>query len=225
VFVVGTFGPTGFLRRYNTNGAAFWTVEQSGTEGCNGCDYLFHVAPTGSGVVVGGSVDNATSDAFLGAFDVNGDEQWSEVAAGPQGAYDTIGGLARRDGSTLVLAFLDDYADVELRAYDDAGSVQWTLDDPMGQAVVPTGLAATADGGFVLVTNLYDEGTGLASVRVVRFDADGSSVWETNHVLPEGEYVEARHVAVAPDGRIGLVGMHFETGADDTDAWVAVLAP
>lgn len=225
VYVVGSFGPTGFLRRYNTSGAAFWTVEQSGTEGCNGCDYLFHVAPTDAGVVVGGSIDNASADAFIGAFDVAGDEQWSEVAAGPQSGYDTVGGLARRDGSTLVLAFLDDYTDVELRSYDDAGSVQWTLDDPMGEGVIPTGLAATADGGFVLVTNLYDEATGLSSVRVVRFDADGSSVWETNHVLPEGQYVEARRVAVAADGRIGLAGMHFEADANDTDAWVAVLAP
>lgn len=225
VYVVGSFGPTGFLRRYNTNGAEFWTVERSGTEGCNGCDYLFHVGATDAGVVAAGVVDNLTADAWLGAFDAEGDEQWSEIVAGPLDGYDGVGGLARRDGSTLVLYGLNDYADVRLQSYDDAGAVQWTLDDPLGTGVVPAGLAATADGGFVLITNLYDPRTTVSSVRVVRFGAEGGVVWEATHAMPRGAGVEARRVAVGPDGRIGLTGIRFESGATDTDAWVAVLAP
>jgi cysteine-rich repeat protein len=225
VYVVGSFGPTGFLRRYNTNGASFWTVEQSGTEGCNGCDRLFYVEASEAGVVAGGVVDNVTADAWLGAFDAEGDEQWSEVVVGPLGGYDGVGGIARRDGSTLVLYGMNDYADARLQAYDDAGAVQWTLDDPLGTGVVPSGLAATADGGFVLATNLYDSRTTVSSVRVVRFDAEGGVVWESLHAMPRGQWVEIRDVAVGADGRIGLAGIHFESGATDTDAWVAVLAP
>lgn len=225
VYVVGSFGPTGFLRRYNTNGAEFWTVEESGTEGCNGCDYLFHVAVTETGVVAGGVVDNVTADAWIGAFDGDGNEQWSNVVAGPLDGQDGVIGLGRSGGSTLVLLALNDYADVRLEARDDAGAVQWTLDDPLGAGVIPAGLAATADGGFVMITNLYDPRTTISSVRVVRFDAEGGVVWETIHALPEGEGVDARRVAVGSDGRIGLTGSYFASGGTDGDAWVAVLAP
>ena len=114
--------------------------------------------------------------------------------------------------------------DIAVARYGLDGSFSWVFSIGGSGADVPNAMAATADGGVVVVG--YGNGGGLCSGRVLtsaggrdilllRLGADGTCLWA--QLLGGTGDDEARGVAVAPDGTIYVVGS-FSGTADFNDS-------
>lgn len=220
LFVVGTHGSTGFVSKYNTNGLHFWTEDRDGSGGCNGCDRLSGVRPTDDGgVIVAGTIDNDDYDVYVAQFDAAGGETWTilEEVVGDQNA----GPAAASGDGTLVLVSHDNTT--ELRRYDAAGDVEWSLGSLAPTNSYVYDVASHIDGGFVVLSHGYLDQSALSTVD--RYDAAGALLWSRELETPfdEGGH-EMRAVRVGPDGRVAVAGTRG-TVVDDYDVWVVVLAP
>ncbi len=112
--------------------------------------------------------------------------------------------------------------DVVIARYAFDGSLDWVFSFGGSGADVPTAIAATPDGGAVVVG--YGSGGGLCAgtvatslgardVLVLKLSDTGECQWARLLGGPEND--EARGVAVSPDGSINVVG--FFSGVADFD--------
>jgi hypothetical protein len=110
--------------------------------------------------------------------------------------------------------------DVAVAKYDFDGAFEWVYSLGGTGGDVPNAIAATPDGGTVVVG--YGSGGGVCGgqvltgpggrdVLIVKLSAGGACEWA--HLLGGPEDDEGRSVAVAPDGSIVVVG-HFRGTAD-----------
>ncbi|HET9064416.1 MAG TPA: hypothetical protein VFN22_01165 [Gemmatimonadales bacterium] len=112
--------------------------------------------------------------------------------------------------------------DVVVARYAFDGALDWVVSFGGSGADLPTAIAATPDGGTVVVG--YGSGGGLCGgtvatshggrdVLVMKLSATGDCLWA--HLLGGPDDDEARAVAVSPDGAINVVG--FFAGSADFD--------
>jgi len=135
-------GADAFVRKYDPNGAVFWT-RQFGTAGNDRVGFSGGgIAVGGDGVYVGGFTNDSFPghanaggfDAFLRKYDLNGNEAWTEQFGTP--GFDDIHDVAVDDDRGVyvagsVIGQLPDQpwaggSDAYVRRYDPDGNVIWT---------------------------------------------------------------------------------------------------
>lgn len=228
VYVVGTHGLYAFVSHYNANGIEYWTEERKGTDGCNGCDGFYRVWASEDGdPFVVGQIDNTTSDAYVGRFlEPSGADDWFDVVASGPDISDYGYAIAPHGESVLALLSWNTQTEVgyELRSYTQDGDLEWMLADPLAGSGA-FDVAATPDGGFVIVGDAWDATNGTTT-HVSRFATDGAVAWEQELVSGSTAYQEVRGVAVAPDGHVVVGGCKMDPeDAPSSDAWAVLLAP
>jgi hypothetical protein len=110
--------------------------------------------------------------------------------------------------------------DIFVARYSDAGELRWVSSLGGSDAEVPHSIAATVDGGVVVVG--YGRGGGLCGsgvlagqggrdILIARFDNSGNCIW--GHLVGGSDDDEARAVAIGVDGSIVVAGL-FRGTAD-----------
>jgi hypothetical protein len=120
--------------------------------------------------------------------------------------------------------------DLAVAKYGFDGAFEWVYSLGGVGAEIPYAIAATADGGAVVVG--YGSGGGVCAGRVltgrggrdillVKMSAGGSCEWA--HLIGGTEDDEARAVAIAPDGSIAVAGLFRGTADFDPTGGAALL--
>jgi hypothetical protein len=89
------------------------------------------------------------------------------VVALPDGGF-AVAGAAQRDG----------HRGLRLARLTSDGTLMWERAYGGEQRDEATGLARTADGGFVLVGSTMSKGAGKTTVWILKLDGDGRLVWD-----------------------------------------------
>lgn len=224
VFMVGTHGATSFASKYNTNGVGYWTEEFSGTDGCNGCDFLFKAAALADGSVVAvGAVDNTSRDALLVRLAADGSTLWSETL---DDGGDEYGFAVTAFGDGFLAGVIYSDGRVEWRAYDGAGELLWTLAD----AGVPdggwaTGVEAAPDGGFFTQAVGWIDSGATSILRTSRFDADGAEKWHHDIQRTSTDGWGRFNALATAGGDLVLGGCQSDDYGVPEDVWIVRMAP
>jgi hypothetical protein len=212
-----------FVRRYDATGAELWT-RQFGT---GGADRITASATDGMGrIFVAGYVNGAlpglahvgTFDAFVRAYDPDGNELWTRQLGSV--SFDTAQAIGvDPDGNVLLAGWtggslpgqtnagLDD---AFVRKYDPDGNELWTRQ--FGSSLRDSANAITADGaGNVVVVGhvgralpgLVSAGAGDVFVR--KYDRDGTELWTRQFGSIQSDLGHA--VAVDASGNIFVAGV------------------
>jgi hypothetical protein len=165
--------------------------------------------PQGGYVVLTGSVGTSASDFYLIHIDENGDPVWSNIYEGeePTGGY----GLITNGDEFLIGGVYGGgiESDFFLASFDGTGQILWAKAIGGDQGEQIDGVALTDDGGIVAVGPTHSFGVSFNGHWVVRFDAEGSPVWQQSF---DGNGNEWAH-AIVPDadGNFKVLG---RTGSD-----------
>lgn len=120
--------------------------------------------------------------------------------------------------------------DIAVARYSTGGELQWLFTSGGSGADVPNAIAATADGGVVVVGHSAGGGTcsghtlqglGGRDAVILKISADGLCEW--GHLLGGTGDDEARGVAVAVDGSIAVAGWFSGTADFDPTGTAALL--
>lgn len=204
-----------FVRKYSPSGAVVWT-RQFGT---GDYDYVGDIAVYGSSVyVVGFTQGNLAGsqggwDAFIRKYTDSGSVVWTKQFG--TGAEDfakdvAVDGL----GNVYVVGYTygtlagthGGDADMFIRKYSASGAVQWTRqrhynDEDTGVAVATSGSHVYLVGGYNKSSDPFNPDP---NVRVVKFSASGSTVWDKGYGPPGVDYVY--DVSADPKGNFYLAG-------------------
>lgn len=215
-------GSDGFLRKYDPDLGALWTV-QFGTAGD---DEAHAVAAHASGVYV---VGEAGGDAFIHKYDAGGGLVWSDAFG--TAAFDAAGDVSVTDDGVHVTGFTGGDLggtvggfDAFVRKYDFDGNIAWTRQFGTSTTDVGSGVAADAGGVYVTGTTQGELGgpnAGQDDVFLRKYDASGNVLWTTQFGSTTFDFAES--VAVGASG-VYVAGETFGSidGANvgDLDAFV-----
>ncbi len=118
--------------------------------------------------------------------------------------------VATPDGGVIVLAYdyLGSNPDAHIYKVSSTGSLVWTkaTQGPNGEGLVVRGMAATADGGFVVAgVSTPPNATFAYNDRfVLKYDGDGNQQWAQVYALPGTEIGE--NIDQTPDGGYVITG-------------------
>ena len=206
VFVVGTTngslggnpqlgGGDAFIRRYSGGGAVRWTRTWGGPE----FDGATSVALQGSELFVGGQT-GALGDAFVAAYDLEGNLLWSDIFGESTGqdyvqgvAADATGVVVAADVSHRLAGLTHHGADdVVLRRYDLNGTVLWTKE--IGTKGNDVDGKVALDGAGSLYVSFTTNGAvpgaanaGFNDIVLRRYDLDGHAIWTRQFGTAEDE--------------------------------------
>ena len=208
-----------WVRRLDPGGETVWTDVHNGT--MNGDDQGWAVTVTADAVVVAGeeTVDMMDTDVWLRAYDVDGNEQWTQTYAGTGVALDSARGVATTPtGDIAVTGWITDATDGRMlwvRLYDATGKAVWTETFNAGSPNGNLGNAvATTSTGAVVVTGSSRMSTESTNIWTRMYDADGNEVW-TDTFASLGDSPDiGRGVATSSIDQVTVVG----TFLDSTDA-------
>lgn len=171
-----------------------------------------------------GSFGPGTGDAYVVLMHTDGNVLASHVHGST--AVEQVGGLGIAPDGGLLLAGSTDRNvangyDGWLMRTDADGVLQWeiTLGGPDWDFL--ESLEPTADGGWLAAGRTQSSGAGGMDGWLVRFDANGDTVWTAVIGTPqEDRFMDARET---PDGGLVACGMRTDQSGD-ADAWVVKLA-
>ncbi len=168
----------------------------------NGSGYLCRLR---GGDIVAAGIRNGAY-VFARGFYPSGDSAWSYDQS-LRGQVYTL--FATSDGGCLI-AGQDSLQDMGLVKLDSAGHEEWNhgYDDPQVQGSTAYGVAETQDGGFILCGNVTDYII-APSVRLVRTNAAGETLWTHRYSGPSGPSLRA--VCETPDRGFLAAGHEFDT--------------
>lgn len=203
VFVAGdTSGPLSgsslgasdaFLTRYDSSGDRKWTINIGSNK--NDVGYGVSIDNLGSAYVAGGIngsyglVDQATADAFVYKYDVNGNQTWARTfgTSTTDEARDVVGdssGNVFVAGLTLgnLAGTNAGNADVFVSKFNAQGDQLWTRQIGSNQFDGVFAAATDAPGNVFVVGSTYGSFGGpnpgtLEDVFVAKFDASGNHLW------------------------------------------------
>jgi len=224
-----------FVRKYDPSGGIVWTRQFGSVDGTNARGLALDAA---GNVYVAGSVNGALpgqvsmglTDAFVRAYDANGDELWTrqfgtqdydlgrEITVGPDGSVVVAGHVGRGAGDDPGGGALPGQAsaggaDAFARKYDRDGDEIWTVQFGTAERDDVDGVAVDAAGNVIVAGDT--RGTLPGQVRVAvdpsfsdayvrKLDGDGNELWTRQFGVPEGAHASA--VAVDAEGAILVVG-------------------
>jgi hypothetical protein len=159
-------------------------------------------------------------DIYLVRTDAQGDSLWSRTYGG---AGQDAGWSVLETGDGLVLGGFTTSVgagghDFQLLAVDSDGELAWSRTYGGPGDELSWALAATDEGGFVLVGETTSTGAGEEDCLLVRVDAAGRELWSRTFGGERGDRCFA--VARSPDGGYVLAGQTYSEGAGDRDAYI-----
>jgi hypothetical protein len=231
-----------FVRSYDADGALRWT-RQFGTAG-NDSVYGVGTDANGNLYVVGftaGVLDGSSAggfDAFLRAYDADGDLRWTRQF-GTAGEDVARGVATDASGHVYVVGYtagaLDGISaggwDGFVRAYDADGGLRWTRQFGSSAWDEAQGVAVDAD-GRVYVTGdtqgaLDGSSAGFRDAFLRSYDADGDLRWARQFGTAESDVALA--VATGANESVHVAGYTFGalegTNAGSADAFVRTYDP
>jgi hypothetical protein len=139
----------------------------------------------GGFLVVGQTEVNGKADVFVLRTDANGDSLWWLSRGGSQNDYG-LAAVEDANGDFVITGYThssevsagatDIYSDVYLAKVSASGAVYWQGGWGGSNEDKGNSIAATADGGFVIGGYYYNDTFGYNAL-VIKFDANGDSVW------------------------------------------------
>ncbi|MBX7083226.1 MAG: hypothetical protein K1X88_28725, partial [Nannocystaceae bacterium] len=210
--IVGTRPASAFVTRYDEAGAVQWDQDVVGDILCNdNCGFTQVDATDDGGVVAAGIVAGpGGGEVYVARFDTAGEPVWVQSIASATDA--TIRGIDGFESSVRVLVSGD--TDHEVRSYDDAGDLEWTLDAPA--SVLATHVAGASDGDLFLAAADGD------AVVVERIAIDGTAIWSVNHPAPDSATAPVLSGIAFGAGRVVLAGA--VTVAGQSDVWAVAIS-
>ena len=211
-------GNDAFLRAYDPNGNTLWT-RQFGT---SGGDYAYGVATDANGHIyvtgyTNGSLDGANAgndDAFLRAYDPNGNTLWTRQFGTSGGDY-AYGVATDANGHVYVTGYTfgglgganAGNGDAFLRAYDPNGNTLWTRQFGTSGGDYAYGVATDTNGNVYVTgsTNGVLEGADAGSTFLRAYDPNGDVLWTRQF----GTSSDAEHVATDANGNVYVAGYTY----------------
>ncbi|MEM6833616.1 MAG: hypothetical protein AAF562_08345 [Pseudomonadota bacterium] len=147
--------------------------------------------------------------------------EWERTFGGADwdSAYDVI---TTADGGFLVAGQTASKgagkADVWVIKLDNSGKLLWDRAFGGNRRDGANGIAATADGGFLIVGHTWSKGAGEADIWAIKIDSTGNLLWDQTFGGAGREY--ASRVITASDGGFAILGSTRSTGAGGDDVWV-----
>ena len=198
----------------------FGSVKHQLVLGGVGDDTIYGVAADGAAALaVGARAAGKGSDGWLLRVDGKGKVAWQQYIAGP-GKRVARQVAARPGGGWLVAGQLESAGasgwDAWMLATDALGNSQWLRSWQLPGSQLPWGLAATADGGWLLAGTQIDP-AGDSDGWLLRTDGLGKALWQRSY----GGAGTQRGMAVRAlaDQGIALLGLSFDAGAQ-ADVWL-----
>jgi hypothetical protein len=198
------------------------------TFGGSGEDYIFDMVPTqDGGLFLAGTTSSNKSgdvgtnhggnDAWLIRLNSNRDTVWTRVMGGAY--YEAAArAIATADGGFAIAAYkqnnvgYDDWWIIKLKSNGDTA---WTKQIGTVYDEYPEGIAATADGGFVVVGS-YSSSSVNEDVMAVKFNINGDIAWQKTY--GGSSYDIANAVTVYPDGSMMIAATTSNNNSGDVGA-------
>ena len=222
IYVTGATGNDAFLNAYDADGTEVWT-QQFGTSGfdlANGVttDANGNVYVTGytSGALEG--INIGDTDAFLRAYDPNGNEVWTQ-----QFGTDTIdvahGVVTDTNGNVYVTGNTDGdldgpnagVNDAFLRAYEPNGDLLWGMQFGDSASDYPRSVSTDANGHIYVTGHTYSDlegqNVGVTDAFLSAHDPNGDVLWTRQFGTADFDYALA--VAMGANGDILVTGWTF----------------
>jgi hypothetical protein len=178
VFVAGTDGSAGLLRKHDSNGAALWTTRLD--EAFSGVN---SAARDNNGDVVVVATESLTLNVDIPGSPTNsllarkysgetGTEQWRYAYPDPN--YSSLVTLDSYD-TVLITSF--NYPPAFIRL-SDTGSVLSRVEvEGLGDSLEPASISTDGAGNLVLAGGRYDPNDGETQAYVAKFAQDGTELW------------------------------------------------
>ena len=199
--------------KYAGDGTARWSKRYNGPGSDFDAVYALAVDDSGNVYVTGQSVGSGTGDDYATIkYAPNGDTVWLRRYNGPGNSTDIAYALAVDDnGNVLVTGHSfgsgtsDDYATIKyapngdtlwVRRYNGVSNGQdWAFDLAIDSA------------GNVCVTGFSWDGTSKQDYATIKYDPDGSTLWERRYNGPGNYYDFAFALAVDGSGNVYVTGI------------------
>ncbi len=218
-------GSDGFVRKYSANGKILWR-RQFGTKNQ---EYMGSIAVSGDSLyVVGHRLDEVTGKAvaLVERLDASGHEVWSRTFGTLDYNYATavatdreanayVAGLGPVSSPTLT------ESDITIRKYRPDRTLAWAKRLDYGKVENAFGLAGLDSSVYLAGHYTYHGDPDNRDVRVVKFNTDGSRLWDKRFDLGGNDYL------YSIDARGGGVVFCGETvtPTGDSDGYVIKLTP
>ena len=141
------------------------------------------------------------------------------VAAGDETTFVAMDAIHHDSAGSLEL-------DAFLLAYDQVGRERWRklFRTPGSAGGYPAAVLALPDGGVVVVTGTFVEGSGEPSgdVCLTRWSEDGTLEW-SRVLAADGAVLRTTPAAIAEGGRLFVAGTAVRSGEEPTTIWTAEL--
>lgn len=174
----------------------------------------------GDGIlIIGTSVNAGQSSMMLMRTDLDGKHGWTRLIASELNSE--AFGMARSPDGGLVLMGSQrtgSYKDILLLKTDVDGSVIWekTFGGPLND--IGRDVIALQQGGYLLIGTTSSFGQGVASMYVIRTDAEGNELWSRAF---GGGSLDGGSTLVQVDGfHVMLLGFTESFGAGYRDQWL-----
>lgn len=234
IAVVGTSegefdGDDIFIARISgTDQSVLWSATQDGPgmgPGDNDdFDYGTDIIVDGENVIVSGGLRIGVQDwdVFVGSYDVDGIELWTNTYAGAAGGNDSGRALALDADGVVWVAATETDADDETQGlvlgFDVADGA--ALDgETVALDVRTRDMALDADGNFVILGDVTEQLT-FVDMAVRKFDPTWGETWSLN--IDRGSDEFAIGVSVGPSGNIYVAGT-ARASAAEYDAYLQAL--
>ncbi|MDJ0890497.1 MAG: hypothetical protein QNK18_04795 [Gammaproteobacteria bacterium] len=217
----GAGGSDAWIVRLDSRGNLVWERTFGGERE----DRARTVAATGDGgFVVGGftrSGDSENADGFVLRLTADGSVLWSSVFGDAE--EDGIFGIATMPAGGFVATGYTDQTgdhgyDLWVLRLNEKGGTVWTRQLGLGSFDAGAAVAATADGGAVVVGVTSEDSFTQDDAWVLRLDADGVLLWDRRLGGPKVE--AAWGVVATNDGGFVVTAATSSFGAGSVDAWL-----
>ena len=231
IFICGDTTPTPgetdlWFAKLDPNGAELWSQSTSGPE--PGADTALDIAVDsgGNAVVVGYQrVANNDNDIFVGKYDTDGTQLWTETIAGPAGLDDRAQGVAIDAEDNIVVAgFVSNEGfnrDVWVSELSPDGAERWTTIFDSLQSGSESGFdVAVAPDGSVGVAGTTPPVANNDDVWLGRFDGDdGTLIFQKKFGGPA--IVDDAGLGLAVDSQSNFIVVGFKgLSTTDVDIWM-----
>ena len=157
------------------------------TFGGTGSDNLSMVNPTcDGGFVIAGYTNSfgaGLNDGWILKLDSSGGIEWQKTYGGTN--HDYLYWIEQTEDSGYIIAGTSQYKRLALKL-DSQGQIEWQTQISDGSASVSYGycIKQTADGGYVMGTNIYDSNNGPPPFQfhmVIKLDSSGNPQWKQTY--------------------------------------------
>jgi hypothetical protein len=165
-------------------------------------------------------------DAYLIKTDDTGGVVWQKTFGGISDDY-AFTVVATGDGGCVTAGWTassgNGYGDVFVVRTDAGGAKVWEKTFGGDAKDIGYALAATPDGGFLVVGSTYSFGAGMSDVFLLRLNASGDLAWQRTYGGMDDD--DGYALTVLPDGSCTVAGSTTSSGAGGSDLYLLKVGP